>query len=246
MITLQDLCAYTDEMLDEDWGRDFCPNGLQIEGKKEIRSIATAVSASVEAIEKAASMSVDLLAVHHGIFWKNIEPRIQGPMKKKVQTLLNSDISLIAYHLPLDHHHEIGNNWLAAKEMGWKNLKAFDAYGVQGEVEGITPEKLLEQLESFYSHKAHHAPSSKKEIRKIALVSGGAHWSLKKAIEEGVDAFITGSFDEPMWHMAKESNTDFFALGHSATEEIGVKRLGEHLSEKFDLSHTFIESDNPF
>jgi len=246
MITLQELCTYTDELLDEAANRDYCPNGLQVEGKHKVSSIATAVSASLEAIEKAKELGVDALFVHHGLFWKNIEPRLQGPLKAKVQTLLDSGISLFGYHLPLDYHKELGNNWRAAKAMGWDNLSEFEDLGVSGTITPLPLADFTQKLEEFYNHKAHHAPGSAEQIESVALISGGSHWSLKEAIAEGFDAFITGSFDEPMWQMAKESKTHFFALGHSATEEIGVRALGEHLAEKFGLKATFIPSDNPF
>lgn len=246
MITLQDLCTYTDELLDEAANRDYCPNGLQVEGRQEITSIATAVSASLETIEKAKELRVDALFVHHGLFWKNIETRLCGPLKSKVQTLLAGEISLFGYHLPLDHHKEIGNNWRAAKELGWERLEEFDSIGVSGTIAPLSPAEFALQLEGFYNHKAHHAPGSAKTIERVALISGGSHWSLKEAIAGEFDAFITGSFDEPMWQMARESKTHFFALGHSATEEIGVRSLGEHLAEKFDLKATFIKVDNPF
>ena len=246
MITLQELCAYTDELLDEAANRDYCPNGLQVEGKKEISSIATAVSASLETIEKAKELGAHALFVHHGLFWKNIEPRLCGPLKAKVEALLEGEISLFGYHLPLDYHKELGNNWRAAKEMGWQELKEFEDLGVSGKIAPTSPADFTKQLEEFYSHGAHHAPGSSEKIERVALISGGSHWSLKEAIAEGYDAFITGSFDEPMWQMAKESKTHFFALGHSATEEIGVRSLGEHLAEKFGLKATFIPSDNPF
>lgn len=246
MITLQELCAYTDELLDEAANRDYCPNGLQVEGKEEITSVATAVSASLETIQKAKELEVDALFVHHGLFWKNVELRICGPLKAKIEILLDSNISLFGYHLPLDYHKELGNNWRAAKEMGWDNLKEFEDMGVSGTIPPTSPADFTKQLEEFYSHKAHHAAGSSEKIERVALISGGAHWSLKEAIAEGFDAFVTGSFDEPMWQMARESKTHFFALGHSATEEIGVRSLGEHLAKKFDLKTNFIASDNPF
>lgn len=246
MITLQELCSYTDQLLDEAANRDYCPNGLQVEGKEQITSIATAVSASLEIIERAKELGVDALFVHHGLFWKNIEPRLCGPLKAKVEALLLARISLFGYHLPLDYHRELGNNWRAAKEMGWNNLEAFEDFGVSGSIAPTSPAEFLKRLEEFYSHKAHHAPGSSEKIERVCLISGASHWSFKEAIAEGFDAFITGSFDEPMWQMAKESKTHFFALGHSATEEIGVRTLGEHLANKFGVKATFISTDNPF
>lgn len=246
MITLQELCAYTDELLKEAANRDYCPNGLQVEGKDPITAIATAVSASLETIEKAQALGVDALFVHHGLFWNKIELRLCDALKAKVKTLLESEISLLSYHLPLDYHKEIGNNWRAAKAMEWDALEEFEDLGVSGKIAPMAPSDFAKKLEKFYHHKAYHAPGSSEKIERVALISGGAHWSLKAAIESGFDAFITGSFDEPMWHMAKESKTHFFALGHSATEEIGVRSLGEHLSETFGLKATFIPSNNPF
>lgn len=251
MITLQEICRYLDELLSADTFGDSCPNGLQVEGRREVRSIATAVSASLRTIEAATEKKVDLLLVHHGIFWNKDSYVILGVKCKKIKLLLDQQISLVAYHLPLDAHQQFGNNWRAAMDLGWTDLRPFcfingAPIGVQGRVANLPTEQFQRSLEKYYNHPAHAAVGGKSRIQSAALVSGGAHRSLLDAVKSGVDAFVTGSFDEPNWHQAFEEKINFYALGHSATEIIGPKALGEHLRDKFGLRCEFIEDANPF
>ena len=251
MTTLHELCRYLDNELEPHKFKDFAPNGLQVEGSCDINSIATSVSCGFDVIEKAIDLNVDALLVHHGLFWKNQSFLPKGVLRKKLELLFQSNISLIAYHLPLDANQQVGNNWEAARQLGWNNLQGFPEYssqalGVKGTIEKTTPEAFKDKLQRFYNHEAHVAFCSKPYIEKVALISGGAHWELQKAIDEDLDAFITGSFDEPIWNLAKESGVHFFALGHSATECIGIETLGKHLAEHFSIHQSFIAPNNPF
>lgn len=251
MTTLHELCNYLDNELEPHKFKDFAPNGLQVEGHSIVNSIATSVSCGFDVIEKAIDLKADALIVHHGLYWKNQSFLPKGILRKKLELLFKSNISLIAYHLPLDASEDVGNNWEAARQLGWQNLQAFPehespALGVKGRIKKTTPEAFTKELESFYNHKAHVALSSKPYIEKVALISGGAHWELQKAIDENLDAFITGSFDEPIWNLAKENGVHFFALGHSATECIGIETLGKSLAAHFKIKATFISPDNPF
>lgn len=246
MLTLNELESYLTELLPSNRMVDYAINGLQIEGKSEIYSIATAVSASLATIEEACRLEVDALIVHHGIFWSKDTLAITGVKQKKIKRLLEKNLSLFAYHLPLDAHPLMGNNWKAARDLGWHTLSSFGEIGVKGQTQALSRECLKAQLEQYYGHMATCAFGGKRAIEKIALVSGGAYKLVEQAAKEGVDAFVTGSFDEPAWHAAFEEGINFYALGHSATERVGPQALAVHLQEVFHLPCSFIDIENPF
>lgn len=251
MITLQEICRYLDELLVVGSFTDSCPNGLQVEGREAVRSIATAVTASLNTIEFCVAQGVDLLLVHHGIFWARDSQVIQGIKRKKLELLLGNQISLLAYHLPLDAHPQVGNNWRAAAEMGWKQLEPFClsngmSIGVRGSVDRLDRMELQKQLEIYYGHPAQVAFGGKEVVDSVALLSGGGYRFLSDAVAAGVDCFVTGNFDLPAWHQAREERMNFFALGHHATERIGPKAIGQQLSDCFGLSWQFIDEPNPF
>lgn len=251
MITLQELCEYLDRLLQPSTINDYCYNGLQFEGKKQIRKLATAVSANLSTLQTAATWNADALLVHHGLFWNQDSHQIDGIKKEKLAILFKNNISLIAYHLPLDIHQELGNNWKAALDMRWYNLEPF-CYtngvflGVKGHFKPMSCENFQKTLEDYYQHPAHAALGGKKEVETAGLVSGGGYKFITKAIQDKLDCFITGNFDEPVWSQAFEEKVNFFALGHSATERIGPKALGEHLIREFNLDYRFIDIYNPF
>ncbi|SCC90693.1 GTP cyclohydrolase 1 type 2 homolog [Chlamydiales bacterium SCGC AG-110-P3] len=251
MITLQELCDKLDLLLDSSLYKDYCPNGLQVEGKSEVRTVATAVTASVAAIEQAVEAGVDALFVHHGMFWNRDPYVVTGVKKKKLQLLLSHGISLIAYHLPLDAHTTVGNNWKAAKDLGWEQLEAFGLFdGVAIGVRGIFPEMsrdhFQQRLESYYGQEARTALGGNEMVSSVALISGGAYRSIEEASAAGIDCFITGNFDEPAWHLAHEGGVNFYAMGHSATERVGPKAVAAYLESRFDLKVTFLPDGNPF
>ena len=174
-----------------------------------------------------------------------------GTLKKKLKVLLEQNMSLCAYHLPLDAHVEFGNNWQAAKALGWTSLEPFGYYqgtpiGVKGSFTPCSRQEFQKRLEDFYKVSAHTAPGGPATVRSAALVSGGAHKLIYEAKASGVDCYVTGSFDEPIWHAAFEEQINFFALGHAATEKIGVELLGKQLATHFNLQHTFLDEPNPF
>lgn len=251
MITLQDLLQYLNQLLQPELFSDVCPNGLQVEGKKTVSRIAFAVSASLATIKQAIAVKADVLVVHHGIFWDKSAPVLLGPKKQKLQLLLENDISLLAYHLPLDAHQVVGNNWKAARDLSLANLKVFGSIGsnkigVKGICKDTPVEIFQEKLEAYYEHVAHAALGGKKNISSVAIVSGGAHWLIEQAIQEGVDCFITGSFDEPIWDLAYENELHFFALGHFSTERVGIQSLKQITTNHFDIPTNFINLFNPF
>lgn len=251
MITLQDLFLYLNQFLSSEEFKDYCPNGLQVEGKSKIHKICFAVSASLAVIEECVRRKADALIVHHGIFWEKQSQCILGTKRKKLQQLLSHEVSLLAYHLPLDAHITVGNNWKAALDLGWENLVPFGYFdkrqiGVKGTFPSMSTEEFKHQLESYYGHVAHVALGGKKQVASCALISGGAHRSIEEAARAGVDCFITGSFDEPIWDIAHEEKINFFSLGHYATERIGILALLSHIEKQFQIRCEFIDFPNPF
>jgi len=248
---LKSLLGYIDEILKPQSFADVCVNGLQVEGKKSIKHIATSVSATLESIQRAKKVSADLLLVHHGLFLKGKDIVIHESLKAKLQLLFTANMGLLAYHIPLDAHRELGNNWAAAKLLGFSDLEPFGEYfgmriAVQGRCKPMPRKKFCKMLETFYGRRADVVNGGPADISSFALCSGAGHKLIYEAKQAGVDCLITGTVDEPVWHMAKEEKINFFALGHAATEKIGVQLLGEHLAEEFSLRHTFIDDDNPF
>ncbi len=245
------LESYLNNYLNTATIKDYCPNGLQVEGKNEIHQVATAVSASLSTIQLAAEMGVDALITHHSLFWEKDPYPIIRAKKEKIELLLQAGISLFAYHLPLDAHPEVGNNWHAARQLGWQNLQPFGEYygtfiGVRGTFRPQPIEQLITAVETYYGHPATTALGGKKEISSAALISGGAYKEIPAAALAGVDCFITGNFDEPAWNLAHEEKIHFLALGHTATEKIGPKALATHLQKQFSIQAFFIDSSNPF
>ncbi|MBS0634612.1 MAG: Nif3-like dinuclear metal center hexameric protein [Verrucomicrobia bacterium] len=248
---LKTFSHYIDTILHTSAFQDVCINGMQVEGKKKIQHLAVAVTASLHAIKRAKAIKADALLVHHGLFLKGKDVVIQNSLKEMLALLLGSDISLFAYHLPLDAHQELGNNWPAAKMLGWTDLEPFGYYqgmpiGVKGTCPPTSQEKFKKTLEKFYHREAISVLAGPKTIRSCALISGGAHKSLQEAVQNEVDCFITGTTDEPVWHIAHQDKINFFALGHAATETVGVQLLGQHLADHFDLRLSYIHENNPF
>jgi dinuclear metal center YbgI/SA1388 family protein len=244
MITLQQFCHALDTELKIGEFSDYCQNGLQVEGRGEVRRAAFAVSCTLQTIEQALLWKADALVCHHALFWQKDPLVIRGNKRAKLKKILENELSFLAYHLPLDAHPILGNNWKAAMDLGWSHLSPF-GIGVMGEVKPCEPEEFKTALQRFYKHEAVFAPGGGK-IQKVALVSGGAYKMLEEAKEAGADAFITGSFDEPAWYLAKELGIHFFALGHSATEVIGPKALAKWTENTLKIKTTFLEIENPF
>ena len=250
-ILRSDLEEYLAQYLNTNFFKDYCPNGLQVEGKSEIKRIATALSANLMTLQKCIEEKVDALIVHHGLFWDRDPYPLIGSKRTKIELLLKHGISLFAYHLPLDAHREIGNNWQAAHDLGWEELAPFGEYngnliGVKGSFAPESIEAFIAKLEVYYGHPAALALGGKRGVKSAALVSGGAYKELSQAAREGVDCYITGNFDEPAWGVAFEEQVNFLALGHSATERVGPKALADHLQNKFSVESFFLDVPNPF
>ena len=251
MITLQELCGHLNKHLEVDSFKDGCPNGLQVEGAREIRKIAMGVSSSLNVITKAVESGAQALVVHHGLFWNRDDFPIVGTKRKKLALLIENNISLLAYHLPLDAHKELGNNWKAANDLNWSELEPFGEYdgrfiGVKGKFPKISRQDFQKQIEKYYGHAAQSALGGNSVVGSCALISGGAYRAASQAAKEGVDCFITGNFDEPVWHTAFEEEINFFAMGHSSSERVGPKALGNYIESKFGVETVFLDEENPF
>ena len=246
MITIQDLSLFLEELLSPEKFTDYCPNGIQVEGKRQISKLCFAVSASLAAIDEAVERGADALIVHHGIFWNKDAHIVTGIKRDKLERLLKNGISLLAYHFPLDAHSRIGNNWKAAMDLGLGDLQPFESIGVQGSMASTDVSAFCKKLETYYGHPAHVALGGKKKVTKVAIISGAAHRTIEQAADAGVDCYITGSFDEPVWDIAHERRINFFALGHYSTERVGILALMAELQKQFKVSCEFIDLFNPF
>lgn len=245
---LIELRDYIGSLLAVSRFRDYCPNGVQVEGRAEILRIASGVSASQYLLEEASAWGADAILVHHGYFWRSEDAAITGIKKNRIAYLLKHDISLLAYHLPLDAHAELGNNAQLAKHLGWSEQGRFGeqeiaSYGV------LTQTQKLEQLAQSLAEKLQRTPQIigdlACDISRVAWCSGGAQSYFEQAIALGVEAFMTGEISEQNVHVARETGVAFIAAGHHATERYGVQALGEHLAARFGLEHRFFDQDNP-
>lgn len=250
-VALADLVAYCDDTLTSASIRDYCPNGLQVQGSAEVRCIVSGVTASQALIDAAVAQGADLLLVHHGYFWKGEAEPITGIKYQRIKTLIKNDISLLAYHLPLDVHPELGNNAQLAKRLGLLDSKPMEpfakpAVGDYGRLPSkMTAAALRDKLTEVLGRECLHIGDPEAEIESLAWCSGAAQSMIDKAIALGVDAYISGEISEPTVHMARESGVHYFSAGHHATERYGVQALGEHLAERFGIAHHFIDIDNP-
>ena len=249
MVKLQELLGYTNGLLNIDQFKDYCPNGLQVEGGELVGRIVSGVTASQQLIDAAIAERADVLLVHHGYFWRGEDQSIRGIKRKRIQALLAANISLIAYHLPLDAHADLGNNACLAKMLGLKftnTLQGDAGLVMQGCLsKPLDAASFTDKMSQVFKRAPLHIAGHERKIKNVAWCSGGAQSYFEYAIAAGVDAYITGEVSEQNYHLAKEYGVDFFAAGHHATERYGVQALGEHLSSHFGLSHKFIDSDNP-
>ncbi|NCN22728.1 MAG: Nif3-like dinuclear metal center hexameric protein [Gallionella sp.] len=245
---LNELCDYNASLLQTFMFKDYCPNGLQIEGRAEVKRIATAVTASEWVVDAAISWGADALLVHHGYFWRNEDAAIVGFKKRRIARLLSDDVSLLAYHLPLDAHDELGNNASLGRLLGLRPMGKFGEQNIAwlGELE---QPQTLRQFTQLIERGLRRTPQvigdPDKMVRKVAWCSGGAQGYFEAAIALGVDAYLTGEISEQNYHQANESGVAFIAAGHHATERLGIRALGEHLQVRFGLEHRFIDQNNP-
>ncbi len=251
MVDRDALIRYCNELLDSGVFQDYCPNGLQVEGRTEIRRIVSGVTASQALVDAAVEAQADLLLVHHGYFWRGESAAVVGVKQRRLKALLQNDINLVAYHLPLDVHAELGNNVQLARLMGWQISGGLEpnnprSVGLTGELAApCAGEELAALLAARLQREPLFVAGHDRPVKRIAWCTGAAQGYIDKAIALGVDAFITGEVSEPTVHAARENGIHFYAAGHHATERYGAKALGEHLAATFGLEHRFIDIDNP-
>ncbi len=254
-ISRTELVNWLDTYLESSRFKDYCPNGLQVEGTETVRHIVTGVTASQALLEAAVERGADTVLVHHGWFWKNEDERIRGMKKKRIAFALKHDLNLIAYHLPLDAHPEVGNNTQLARVLGFTQNRDADGRPV-----GIGPSNLIqtgyldipETLESLslkisdrLQRSALTVGNPQQLIQRLAWCTGGAQGFMNEAIEAGVDLYLSGEASEPTFHYAQESTTAYIGAGHHATERYGVQALGEKIAEHFKLKVDFVDLYNP-
>jgi dinuclear metal center YbgI/SA1388 family protein len=245
------LVAYLDEYLEAGKGRDYGPNGLQVEGREEIGKVVTGVSACQELFVRARAAGADAVLVHHGIFWEGMPRTLTGFQYRRVAELIQGGMNLLAYHLPLDRHPRLGNNALAASLFGLEEVTPFALHeglpiGFKGIFsQPVSPEELLARCRTVYAQEPLAFTSGPAMIRSLGIVSGGAQRELYQAIAEGLDAYVTGEVSEWVMNVAREAGIHYLAAGHYATERLGIHALGEHLRERFGLAVEFIDVPNP-
>jgi len=246
MASRNDILAGVSEWLQPDNFQDYAPNGLQVEGRQEIRRIISGVTASQALIDAAVRDNADMILVHHGYFWKGEDQTIRGMKKQRLKTLLEHDINLVAYHLPLDDHPEYGNNRQLANVLGIRNPRPVRGLVWQGELAGPqSPENFAQHLAQALQRQPLHVGGGPEQIRTVAWCTGAAQGYITTALEAGVDAYISGEISEPTTHTARECGIHYFAAGHHATERYGVQALGEAIARTFGVQHQFIDCDNP-
>jgi dinuclear metal center YbgI/SA1388 family protein len=251
MVTLKALRDYTNSLLCIDRFGDYCPNGLQVEGRPQVSRLVSGVTASMELIEAAIDAQADAIVVHHGYFWKGEDACVTGMKRKRLQRLLGTDTSLLAYHLPLDAHPELGNNAQLARLLGFECQGSFGhdaglSLGQYGKLrQPLRAAALADLIHERLGRMPLYVPGRQTSIQTVGWCTGAAQSYIDAAVEQGLDAFISGEISEQTVHVARECGIHYFAAGHHATERYGVKALGQHLAGQFAIAHQFIDIDNP-
>jgi len=227
--------------------KDYGPNGLQVEGRHEVRRLVCGVTASLALIDAAIAAQADAILVHHGLFWRGQDGRVTGWMKQRLARLIQHDINLFAYHLPLDAHPELGNNAQLGKRLGWAADGRFGEQdlGFTAAVEATTLDTVAMQLRTLTGRDVTVVPGDGRALRRVAWCTGGAQGYFESAIAAGADVFITGEISEPQAHYARETGVAFIAAGHHATERYGVQGVGGRVAAELGLDYRFIDVPNP-
>jgi dinuclear metal center YbgI/SA1388 family protein len=248
MIPLKSLIQYSDQLLSSASFSDYCPNGLQVEGRSEVQRIVSGVTACQALIDQAVMLQADVLLVHHGYFWKGETQPIVGIKRRRIKSLLENDISLVAYHLPLDAHAELGNNAVLGRRLRISGAEPLNSEGI-GSVgvldEAMPAIMLARRLEQVLGRAPLSIVAGDFPVERVAWCTGAAQGHIEQAAASGADAYISGEISEQTVHLARELGIHYFAAGHHATERYGVMALGEHLAERFGLCHEFVDIDNP-
>ena len=247
MTDRQELQNALDAVLEPARFKDYCPNGLQVEGQMEVRKIVSGVTASLALIQAAIAAQADTILVHHGLFWRGHDGRVTGWMRQRLGLLLAHNINLFAYHLPLDAHPEFGNNAQLGQRLGFQPTGRFgeQELGWIGLSDFADVQSLAHRIEAVLKRPVVFVHGRDAGLRRIAWCSGGAQGYFEAAIAAGADAFITGEISEPQMHLARECGVAYLACGHHATERYGAPAVAAHMASQFGLQHDFIDIDNP-
>jgi len=247
MTDIQTLVQTCDQLLQPARFKDYGPNGLQVEGDRPIRKLVSGVTASRALIEAALADGADALLVHHGLFWRGQDGRVTGWMRERLRLLLGHGLHLLAYHLPLDAHPELGNNAQLGLRLG---LQADARFGDQdlgfiGPASEASLQALVQRAQTVLGRSVLSVPGDGRPLRRVAWCTGGAQGYFEAAMAAGADVFITGEISEPQAHLARESGVAFLACGHHATERYGAPALAAHVAQQLGLAHRFIDIENP-
>lgn len=250
-IERKELITYLDQLLQTDQFKDYAPNGLQVEGAQTIHRLVAGVTASQALIDQAIAFGADALLVHHGYFWRNEASPLVGIKKTRIKSLMEHDINLIAYHLPLDCHSVLGNNAQLGKLMGWVADAYMRSSGVTGLglcatlVTPLTGVQVQRQLATMLGRQVLHIDSPTQPIKRIGWCTGAAQGMIEQAVDLGLDAYISGEISESTVHVARENKVHYFAAGHHATERYGAKALAAHLQQELGLECEFVDIPSP-
>lgn len=250
-IDCETLVEYLDDYLQAGQGRDYCPNGLQVEGRRRIHKLITGVSACQALFERARQLGGDAVLVHHGLFWEGDSRSLTGVAYRRVAELVRAEVALLSYHLPLDRHPEVGNNAVAARRLGLVDLEPFGfhdglAVGFSGTFPTpVTPTELVARCRYLFDNEPLAFLSGPESISSLAIVSGRAEREVHGAIRQGLDAYVTGEATEWVMNLVREARIHYLACGHHATERLGIQALGQHIAERFDLEVEFVDVPNP-
>lgn len=246
--TRQDMLQAFDALLQPARFKDYGPNGLQVEGKAEIRKLVSGVTASRALIEAAIAAQADAIFVHHGLFWRGYDGRITGWMKQRIELLIKHDINLFAYHLPLDAHPDLGNNAQLGAQLGWQADARFgdQELGFIGNLDAEAPAEVAAHIQQVLGRSVTLVTGeTPRPIRRMAWCTGGAQGFFEAAMAAGADGFLTGEISEPQAHLARETGVSFFAAGHHATERYGAPAAAAVVAQQLGVAHRFIDIDNP-
>ena len=254
-VSTQQLADWLDNTLQTQRFKDYCPNGLQVEGKPHIRHLITGVTATQALLETAIAKQADAILVHHGWFWKNESPVVRGTKRARLALALGHQLNVFAYHLPLDAHPTLGNNAQLAKVLGFEPELDADGQPLRCGPDNLIwlgrcgEGKTLEELSDSICNRLQRTPlvvgNLQQKIRRIAWCTGGAQGMMQAAIDAGADAYLTGEASEPTYHLAQETGTAFIGAGHHATERYGAQALGQAIADEFGIKVEFVDINNP-
>jgi dinuclear metal center YbgI/SA1388 family protein len=241
--------TYLQTLLQADTFKDYGPNGLQVEGSEQVRCIVSGVTASLAFIEQAIAAGADTLLVHHGLFWRGQDGRLTGWLAARVRALMAANVNLLAYHLPLDAHAELGNNAQLGVQLGWVADARFGEHKL-GFIGAVNPaQNSIGALAAKVHQQLQRAPTvlpgDGRVLRRVAWCTGGAQGYFDSALAAGADVFVTGEISEPQAHLSRETGVAFVACGHHASERFGAPAVAVHVAARFGLRHVFIDVDNP-